>query len=287
MRFGTLATGQQGRQVRPMSRPAGPVAAARELPPVWRDPWVGLVLAGLGVLLFAARGVPLGEPIADDFVFLHAALFRKPIDWLDGGGMPHFWRPLSRQLYYLLISPFAVSQPWLVAALHALLLAVAGVLLMRALRPAWPAWAAAFAGTLPVALEAGREIVTWSSAAQDLVSLVFGIAMLHALSRGRRGWALSWLVLALLAKESALTFAIAAPFWPPLRARDGRPATVRDRAWTAFGIVVVTAAWWGVHEWVSRRAGLLQPPHSDVQREALPVQLAWAAKGLALESVNA
>ena len=253
---------------------------------VWRDPWNGIVLLCVLALLVAARGVPLGEPVADDFDFLHETLFRQPIDWLAGGGMPLYWRPLSRQLYYLLIAPFAVTQPWAVVALQAFLLAVAGVLLMRALRPSWPAWAAAAAGTVPVALEAARELVTWSSAAQDLLALVFGMAMLHALTRGRPSLALLWLALAFLCKESSLTFAVAAPFWPLLRTRDGRPASLRDRVWTACRIALVTGAWWGLHEWVSRRAGLLPPPHGSGDAVGLPARLAWAAKGLVLESVS-
>ena len=263
------------------------VPAAPSLPPVWRDPWAGAVVLSLLAVLFAARGAALGEPVADDFDFLHETFFHRPIDWLGGGGMPLYWRPLSRQLYYVILAPFAVSQPWVVAALQAVLLATAGVLLHRALRPAWPAWSAAAAGTIPVALEAARELVTWASAAQDLLALVCGVAMLHALSRGRRWLALSWLALALLCKESALTFALAAPLWPLFRSRDGRPATPADRAWTAQRVALLTVAWWGVHEWVSRRAGLLPPPHGSGDAIGLPARLAWSAKGLALESVSA
>jgi tetratricopeptide (TPR) repeat protein len=231
--------------------------------------------------------VPLGEPVADDFDFLHETLFAHPTAWLGGGGMPLYWRPLSRQLYYMVIAPFALSTPWLVAVLQAALLVLAGMLLYRALRPAWPAWAAAAAGTAAIALEAARELVTWSSAAQDLLALVCGMAMLLALSRGRRALALAWLGLALLCKESSLTFAITLPLWPALRTRYGGVAGLRDRAWAAYQVMFVTAAWWSLHEWVSRRAGLLPPPHGSGDAIGLPARLAWATKGLALESVSA
>src|SRR5262245_52775297 len=160
---------------------SGPATADAAVPPPWRDPLAGLLLLAILPVLLAARGVPLGEPVADDFDFLHETLFRHPPNWLGGGGMPLYWRPLSRQLYYLFVTPFAVGEPWLVAGLQAALLAIAGVLLYRALRPAWPAWVAAAAGLVPIWLEAARELVTWSSAAQDLLALTGGMALLLAL----------------------------------------------------------------------------------------------------------
>jgi hypothetical protein len=258
-------------------------------PPLWRDPWA--LVAALGVLpvLFASRGVPLGEPVADDFGFLYHALFTRPIDWLGGGGSPLYWRPLSRQLYYLLLAPFAVTHPGLVAALQATLLATAGVLIHRALRTTWPGPAAATAALFPVMLEAARQLVTWSSCAQDLLALVFGTAMLHALSHGRTRLALVWLACALLSKETAIAFAVAFPLWPAQRTRAGEPVTPRERIRGAVAAASLLAVWWLAHEWVSRRAGLLPPPHGGGADAGLgaSARALWAAKGVWLDAVSA
>src|SRR5689334_18944870 len=111
-------------------------------PALLRDPWALAVALAVLPALIAARGGWLGEPVADDFGFLHHALLAGPIDWLGGGGSPLYWRPLSRQLYFRLLGPLMLAHPLLVALLHALGLAAAGVLIHRALRPAWPARAA-------------------------------------------------------------------------------------------------------------------------------------------------
>ncbi len=235
-----------------------PVAAP--IPTLWRDRWAGLVALSVLAVLFAARMGPLGVPVADDFGFLSRALLHPPVDWLDGGGSPLYWRPVSRQLYYAMFGQLMLSQPYLVALFHAGLLAAVAVLLYRALRPAWAAPAAALAATFPVLLEAARQVIAWPSCAQDLLALGFGVAALHALSRGRRAVALVALALALLSKETAIAFVPALALWPAARRANATPATRADRVRTGVGAAAVAGVWWAVHEWVSRRAGLLPPP---------------------------
>src|SRR5262249_21292889 len=108
-----------------MKAPRGVEAAAStaQLSPAWLDPWAWAVAAFVLPLFFVGRGIPLGEPALDDFDYLYDTFFCRPIDWLGGGGAPLFWRPVSRQLYYLLIGPFAVPHPGFVALLQAALLA--------------------------------------------------------------------------------------------------------------------------------------------------------------------
>jgi Flp pilus assembly protein TadD len=249
-----------------------------------------VLLLGVVAVLFAARSAPLGVPVADDFGFLSHALLHPPANWLDGGGSPLYWRPLSRQLYYMLLGPLMLGWPFAVALVHALLLALASILLYRALRPAWPAPAAALAASFPVVLDAARQVVTWSSCAQDLLALVFGAAALLALSRGRRLLALSSLLAALLSKETALAFAPALALWPA-HARDGgelgarEPARRSDRLRTLAGSLAIVAAWWIVHEWVSRRAGLLPPPRGagEGPGPSVPDQAWFALRGVWLD----
>ncbi len=279
------------RQPRPPARSAQHHAAHKvEARPieVWRDPWALAVALSVVPVLIAARRGLLGEPVADDFGFLHRALLGGRPDWLGGGGSPLYWRPLSRQLYYLLLGPVMLAHPLLVALLQAALLAGAGVLLYRALRPSWPAPAAAAAGAFPLLLEADRQLIGWASCAQDLLALLFGMAALHALSRARRPAALAWLALALLCKETAIAFAPALALWPAHRRTDGAPARAGDRLRTGAGAAAVLATWWLAHEWVSRRAGLLPPPHAASAGGAagLLAKAGWAARGVWLDALS-
>src|SRR2546425_553456 len=69
-------------------------------------------------LVLHSLSTPLGEPFADDFSFLRRALFPGPLSWLDGGGSPIFWRPLSRQLYFGAFGELMLSHPAWIAGLH-------------------------------------------------------------------------------------------------------------------------------------------------------------------------
>ena len=114
------------------------------------------------------------------------------------------------------------------------------------------------------------------------------MAALLALSRGRRGVALVWFALALLSKETAIAFVPALALWPAHRRQDGTPALPRDRLVTAAATATVLALWWLAHEWVSRRAGLLPPPHSAAPG-GVPHQLAqgvWALRGVWLDALS-
>jgi hypothetical protein len=62
-------------------------------------------------LLLRALGAPWGEPVADDYDFLHHAMFSGPGHWLDGGGSVFYWRPLARQVYYRALAGLMLSHP--------------------------------------------------------------------------------------------------------------------------------------------------------------------------------
>src|SRR5205823_3426776 len=64
------------------------------------DRWAWVCLLVAVPSLLASLGGPLGEPVADDYDFLHHAAFAGRGRWLDGGGSLFYWRPLARQLYY-------------------------------------------------------------------------------------------------------------------------------------------------------------------------------------------
>src|ERR1041385_605812 len=123
-------------KTQPARLPPPPSARPQPPPPWWRDPWALAVALAVVPVLVAMRGGLPGEPVADDFGFLHDSWLSGRVDWLSGGGRPLSWRPLSRQLYYRVLGPLLLSHPYAVALLHAACLALAGVLLYRALRPA-------------------------------------------------------------------------------------------------------------------------------------------------------
>jgi len=269
------------------TKPPGATPATAPPAPWWRDPWALAVALAVVPVLVAMRGGLPGEPVADDFGFLHDSWLRGRVDWLSGGGSPLYWRPLSRQLYYRALGPLVLSDPYAIALLHAALLALAGVLLYRALRPAWPAAAAATVALFPILLDPARQLLAWPSCAQDLLALVFGMASLCSASRGRFAWAAAFLGLALLSKETAIAFAPALVLWPAMRERDGRPVPPAARIRFAAGVGALLVAWWLLHEWVSHRAGLLPPPHAGGAAAALGRSIPWAFRGIWLDAWSA
>ncbi|MFM7231111.1 MAG: hypothetical protein ACKO3S_03940, partial [bacterium] len=73
---------------KPTPSPASPppAPASDRLPAAWRDPWVWCAAASAIPLALAMRGAPWGEPVAEDFDFLHRALLQGMGTLLDGGG---------------------------------------------------------------------------------------------------------------------------------------------------------------------------------------------------------
>src|SRR5258706_13393396 len=76
------------------------------------------VLACAALLAWSCRGALSGIPLADDFAFLERIRFQRPLDFFDSMGAAYYWRPISRQLYFLLMSPLLLSQPRWAAAIH-------------------------------------------------------------------------------------------------------------------------------------------------------------------------
>ena len=86
------------------------------------------------LLLLLLVGSHMGEPVADDYDFLHH-LNLSSWSWLDGGGANNYWRPLARQAYYTVFGSWMMRLPWAVALVHAAVSCVAAAFLYRAFRP--------------------------------------------------------------------------------------------------------------------------------------------------------
>src|SRR5262249_26108997 len=125
------ATRGPGAAARTRESAAVPPAAA---PRLLADPWAWLTVAALLPLGLKMLGAPWGEPVAEDFDFLHRALLQGMGTLLDGGGSQAFWRPIPHQLYYAAFGRLILTAPAAVTTLHLALLASGALLVYRALR---------------------------------------------------------------------------------------------------------------------------------------------------------
>jgi len=240
-----------------------------------RVPWAWLCLLAPLPLLLHSLGAPLGQAVAEDFDFLHRALF-SPLNLLDGGGSAAFWRPLSHQLYYVTLAPVILGHPGLVATIHLVLLGLSSVLIYRAFRHAWPpAWAAIIA-TFPLLSESTRTLIAWPSHFVDLGVWLFTALLLHETAARRLWSALAALLAALFCKEVAVVAAVLVPWMPGIG-----PSHRRERLRWAAAMGALAIAW-GAAYWTVRQSAGLHLPH-DLETSAatvgtpLPLRVAWAA----------
>lgn len=241
-----------------------------------RAPWALLIVGCLAALLWHARGTPLGEPFADDFLFLERVRLGGPYTWLDGGGSPLYWRPLGRQAYYQLLGGWMLSWPLVVALLHAALLGASAWLFHRALRRSGmdPA-PAAVAASFPLLVESARMLIGWPSHFQDVGALFFASLALHEASRGRLATLLPAALASLLCKEVGTLTLFLLPWWPG-------PGPTRAWRWRATAALAgMVAAWAALYAWVIARAGVTFAHQYGPQAEAataspLPARVLWA-----------
>lgn len=221
---------------------------------------LGGAVLGLGLLLLACRGAPLGTAVADDYAYLEKLRQGATIDLFDSMGSPFYWRPLSRQLYFSLVGPWLRAAPWAAALLHTvLLLALYAVLYRSARRPLGPPAAAALA-SFPLLAEPMRVLLAWPSGAHYLLLLLAAALALAAAFAGRRLRAAAAALAALLAHESGLLAVASLPAIAYFRARErggraaGRGAALR---WGIAALAVL--ALWGAGLLVARARGAAWP----------------------------
>jgi hypothetical protein len=231
------------------------------------------------VLPLAAKmaGAPWGEPVAEDFDFLHRALLEGTGTLLDGGGSQAFWRPIPHQLYYAAFGRLILAQPAVVVWFHLACLAAAALLVQRALRPRWGGALAGAAATFPLLAESARTLAAWPTQFVDVGLALAGAFAVYAASRRRHAWALAGLGLALLCKEVAVVAGLLLPFVP------GAARDARERLRFAAGSAAVLAGWGLATLLVRRSAGLVLPEHIVRTEEALRAgwleRLGWAFEG--------
>ncbi len=141
---------------------------------------------------------------ADDFHFLDVARHRPFLELMTGRyGIWPWYRPLSRELFFVLLTHVG---PWGAPFGHAIetvVVAVSAVLIYRIATLLGSARAGAIAAMLFVTYEATKMLASWASGFQDLLALMLSLAAVRAMQRGRYQAVLVYAALAPLAKEPA------------------------------------------------------------------------------------
>ena len=188
-------------------------------------------LAALAVLAWSLRGAPLGTPVADDFEFLFHLGPGPHSGFFDSMGATYYWRPLSRQVWFSIVSPLLLAAPAVVAAIHVALLGAIAFVLARLARRSMPWPAAALVGAAILATEPARVLLTWPSGIQHLLAALALALTAHEVLAGRRWSAALAAVAAALAHDlGAMAFVLLGA--GGLLRREGRSAW-RDAALAA------------------------------------------------------
>jgi hypothetical protein len=240
--------------------------------PLWRDPWAAAAILGVVPMILKSLGAPVGEPVAEDFDFLHYALYSAHPSLFDGGGSLAFWRPLPHQTYYAVLAKVILAHPGWIAILHAVLLAATSLALYATFRTNFSRpWAVGIA-TFPLLAESTRTLLAWPGQIVDLGALFFSAIALHEASRRRLPSALAAVLASLLCKEVAVVTALMIPWLPST-------LEPRERRRWFFATAGLTAAWGIAYLLVRRHAGLELPHHLEagaVNPVTMPERLAWA-----------
>jgi hypothetical protein len=194
--------------------------------PAWTVPL--LFLAGLTALYWTALSAPF---LNDDFLFLEEARTRTLAASLsDLGALGNYYRPLSRQIYFELLTPIGGGDPRVFHLVNfALFLGALALLadLLRALLPRPGVWA----GCLYFALLPFQRVnLMWISCSQDLLAMVGCLGALACHRRGLHAIALLSAAAAFASKEVALALPLGLVAWERY---------AQGRAWNA----VLRATW--------------------------------------------
>jgi hypothetical protein len=202
-------------------------------------------------VLVLAAGVALRFPVlrytffADDHLFLDQVRGTSLLTaWSVDDPLRNYWRPLSRQLYFWLVSRLGES-PLVAHVLNAaLFLGVVVLVWILGRRLAGERGALVAAGI--VALHEAADVpVLWASGSQDLLAILGALGALCLAQRGRLPWASAAFVAGLLSKETvAVTPAIA--LWMLRERGEAWSASLRR----VLPLFLVLIGWFPVWLWM-------------------------------------
>jgi len=219
----------------PRSKPARRSKKARGIA---LHPWISDLLPAIAVILLA---IPCWSftYLWDDFDFLERAERFRLAQLLPDPSLV-FYRPLSREIWFVLVRSFGGMTLAAGHLANTLLLALATWLLVLVTRRIAGARAGILAGVTFASLGALPILVGWLSGVQDLLAIVFTLLALHW--RGRKEVpALLSMAAAILSKEVAVAAVPVVSLWPwiwgerPVRlARGSIPYVLLLGVWAAI-----------------------------------------------------
>ena len=220
------------------------------LPRAWW--WLALLVAALSSLYLDALRTGF---LNDDYLFLEEAKQHSLLQSISSlGPLGNFFRPLSRQVYFEVLSPLADGRPLVFHLVNFALFLGALALVADLLRVFLPL-PGVLAGTLYFAtLPFQRVNLTWVSCSQDLLALFFSLGALALFRRGRHGWAAVAYLLAVFSKESALPLPLVLAGWMLwIEPRPAERSGLASLGWRLAPCGMVAALWTGVTWWVRAR----------------------------------
>ena len=174
--------------------------------------WIPL-LAVAGLLALYLGALRTGF-LNDDYLFLEDARTRGvSAAWSAQGPLANYFRPISRAVFFGLLSPLAGGHAVLFHLASFALFLLALSLLWELLRAFAPVPGAAAGALYFALLPLQRVNLTWISCCQDLLALAGTLGSLAAFRRGRDRAALALYLAAALSKESALPLPALLFFW--------------------------------------------------------------------------
>jgi hypothetical protein len=207
-------------------------------------------------LLWASRSPTLGIPVADDYGLLDQIEFHPPLDWLGPFGSPYYWRPIGRQLYFLLLAPTMVERPGVSVVVHGCLLMTLAVALYSAARRRFTPPVAAALASFPLLAEPSRILFAWPTCENLSATVCVAVAANETLA-GRRLTAGIAALASVLCHESATIGLLLLPvlgWWRTKRLTD-------LAAWGAIAAAVAAIEVAG-----TRRGSHSRNEHADRRR---------------------
>ncbi len=221
---------KSGRKAEPARAAVGETYSTRLLP----------VLPMLLAIVLAIPGFR-SPYLADDFDFLYSAQTFRPSMLLPSSDVV-FYRPLSRELYFLIVNALGGSKPFVGHLLNALVLASVVLLLMWVVGDLLGRRAAVLAALIFAGFAQVPFLIAFISGIQDLMAIGVFLLAFHFALRGKHAAAIAIFALSLLAKETVVTLlpVLLVVLW--IQRRHRRPFLT-----AAFGYAVVLAAWFAIH----------------------------------------
>jgi hypothetical protein len=223
-----------------MDRPGPRTWPGRLLSPEVID-WAAVVCC----VLILALNVFRFPFLWDDFDFLGRVNTLRLRDLLPDPSVI-FYRPLSREVYFWVVTHLLGMSPLAAHVLNTALVAGTIAILMAFMRRLAGRRTALISGLLFACSAALPLSISWASASQDLLCALLAMAALYAQLRGRAWQSLAFLAAALLSKETAVSVIPALVALAVWQSRGQK----RHLAHILAAQVVLVLVWSAIHPWI-------------------------------------